>query len=429
MTLFRDAPWLSQPTCSAHPPIAIERMRMTTVVGWRRRPSGWRWHAGLDLLGGVGTPVYAVRDGVCVISVPDGSPGFGGYGVSIVLWHEQDGVFTHYAHLSRRHVEAGAVVQHGDLIAEVGRTSSGRFATMGAHLHFEVRRQVPLELRARLRSRAISYNGRRVVEGSPYPGPRIDPLEPVRFRSVWVNPLEYLATFGIAGPVLPWGEHAGRFSIVPGSAADRCTHGRVASRPSMSARAGALAPSPYPVVSIEPLPDVRDGMDEGPPNERDTHAAHVGIQWPGHVEARMREVHASIDALSRDLLRAYYRQVIPFDFLQNWKSWRESWLALYRERGPDAPLTRRLADEVATRVESYATALEDWRARAHARGVELTAPSLPALRPLRGPIESLANGAGDGVRDAARSIATTATVVGVAVAVVGGLYLVGRMTT
>lgn len=220
-------------SCSAHPPIAIEQLRMTSVVGWRVRPDGRLWHAGLDLRGGVGTPVYAVRDGVCVISVPDNSPGFGGYGVSVVLWHPEDRVFTHYAHLSARHVERGAVVRHGQLIAEIGRTSSGTWPNMGAHLHFEVRRQVALELRGRLRARTLRHDGLTLAEGSPYPGPYPDPTRDTeRFEAVWVNPLAWLASLGIQGPELPWGgSSAGttRFGIVRGSAAD-CESQPTASR-------------------------------------------------------------------------------------------------------------------------------------------------------------------------------------------------------
>ncbi|MDX2086337.1 MAG: M23 family metallopeptidase [Kofleriaceae bacterium] len=259
---------------------------MTSVVGWRIRPDGRTWHAGLDLAGGVGTPVHAVRDGLCVISVPDNSPGFGGYGVSVVLWHEEDGVFSHYAHLSRRHVERGVRVRHGEVIAEVGRTSSGTWPNMGAHLHFELRRQIPAAQRANLRARTLRHEGRVLVEGSPYPGPYSHPTRELeRFGAVWVNPLEWLAGFGIQGPPLPWGQSGVRFDIVRGSAAD-CDPSRVAEAPREPVgvpRQDAtyeepISERPVRLPDVEPRASVFDGLPFDAGHDEDEGSVREAVQ-------------------------------------------------------------------------------------------------------------------------------------------------------
>lgn len=224
---------------SAHPPITIPGMRQTSVVGWRiggRHADGspQTWHAGLDLAGAEGTPVYAVREGIVIVSVPDSSPGFAGYGQTVVVYHPAEELTAGYAHLSARVVEVGQVVSPGTQLGAVGRTSSDRFPDMGAHLHFELRARIPEG--SEVRGRTIRLDGRTLLSRSPWPGPYSHPnRDPGRFAAVWRNPLEWLAGLGIQGPPLPYGASGSRFSIVEGSAAD--------------ARAGLLvASAPPPVV-------------------------------------------------------------------------------------------------------------------------------------------------------------------------------------
>jgi murein DD-endopeptidase MepM/ murein hydrolase activator NlpD len=92
-------------------------------------PRGDRFHAGVDLSAGYGTPVVAAREGV--VTFTGWNDGFG----KLVVVAHGSGVVTLYAHLSLIVVEPGARVGTGDVLGRVGCT--GR--CFGAHLHFEVR--------------------------------------------------------------------------------------------------------------------------------------------------------------------------------------------------------------------------------------------------------------------------------------------------
>lgn len=96
--------------------------RMTQYFNWR--------HAGVDIAGPVGTPVYASRAGTVVKSQCGWS---GGYGCHIVIDHG-DGVKTLYAHNSENYVAVGESVAQGQTISAMG--STGR--STGPHVHFEV---------------------------------------------------------------------------------------------------------------------------------------------------------------------------------------------------------------------------------------------------------------------------------------------------
>lgn len=97
---------------------------------------GPRWgtfHDGLDFGGPIGTPIYAVADGVVKQSGP-----ISGYGNWIILEHEIDGevVDSLYGHMPADglHVQAGDEVEAGQHIADIGNEG---FST-GPHLHFGV---------------------------------------------------------------------------------------------------------------------------------------------------------------------------------------------------------------------------------------------------------------------------------------------------
>lgn len=86
-------------------------------------------HAGIDMAGPVGTPIYAAADGLV-----GRAQWANGYGNLVELEHGR-GIQTRYGHLSAILVRAGQRVRRGDLIARMG--STGR--STGSHLHYEVR--------------------------------------------------------------------------------------------------------------------------------------------------------------------------------------------------------------------------------------------------------------------------------------------------
>jgi murein DD-endopeptidase MepM/ murein hydrolase activator NlpD len=100
----------------------------------------YKLHEGLDIIGDVGTPVYAAADGVVEYAGRTG----GGYGVMVEIKHGF-GYTTLYAHLDKVLVKEGQAVKRADLIARSGRTG----LVSGPHLHYEVRlngvRQNPLD--------------------------------------------------------------------------------------------------------------------------------------------------------------------------------------------------------------------------------------------------------------------------------------------
>jgi murein DD-endopeptidase MepM/ murein hydrolase activator NlpD len=110
----------------------VRGTNFTSGYGVRSDPFKGRaaMHAGIDLAGPIGTPIYATADGVVQRSEYNN----GGYGNLVELDHGH-GIQTRYGHLSRSMVTAGQKVKRGDMIALMG--STGR--STGSHLHYEVR--------------------------------------------------------------------------------------------------------------------------------------------------------------------------------------------------------------------------------------------------------------------------------------------------
>lgn len=110
----------------------VRTAAFTSGYGVRSDPFQGRsaMHAGIDLAGPVGTPIYATADGV----VTTAGYNSGGYGNLIKIDHGR-GIETRYGHLSSLSVREGARVKRGDVIGRMG--STGR--STGSHLHYEVR--------------------------------------------------------------------------------------------------------------------------------------------------------------------------------------------------------------------------------------------------------------------------------------------------
>jgi peptidoglycan LD-endopeptidase LytH len=88
--------------------------------------SGGRTHAGVDMMGGYGTPVYAALPG----TVSHSSSSLGGNQAYV---HSSGGTYTFYAHL-QGFSDASGSVSAGTLIGYIGDTGN---AAGTPHLHFE----------------------------------------------------------------------------------------------------------------------------------------------------------------------------------------------------------------------------------------------------------------------------------------------------
>jgi murein DD-endopeptidase MepM/ murein hydrolase activator NlpD len=86
------------------------------------------WHKGIDFGALEGTPIRAANRGRVVLA--EEVPLSGG----VVFIDHGLGVFTQYSHQSRILVEAGQMVEKGDIIGEVGSTG----ISTGAHLHWQM---------------------------------------------------------------------------------------------------------------------------------------------------------------------------------------------------------------------------------------------------------------------------------------------------
>ncbi|MDW8802879.1 peptidoglycan DD-metalloendopeptidase family protein [Clostridium sp. A1-XYC3] len=97
-------------------------MRFHPVLGYSRL------HAGMDIGVPMGTPVYALKDGVVIAA-----QSMSGYGNVVMINHGD--ITTVYGHNSSLDVSVGQSVKGGQLISHSGNTG----VSSGPHLHFEVR--------------------------------------------------------------------------------------------------------------------------------------------------------------------------------------------------------------------------------------------------------------------------------------------------
>lgn len=109
----------------------VAKLNFTSNFGIRSDPfrGTAAMHAGVDIPGPTGTPIYATADGVISHAGRQG-----GYGNMVEINHGK-GIATRYGHLSKIVVADNTRVKRGQLIALMG--STGR--STGPHLHYEVR--------------------------------------------------------------------------------------------------------------------------------------------------------------------------------------------------------------------------------------------------------------------------------------------------
>jgi murein DD-endopeptidase MepM/ murein hydrolase activator NlpD len=113
------------------PAISPINGRIVSGFGYRADPfhGHAHFHAGIDIVAAMGTPIRCVADGVVRVS---GTPEYG-YGLQIEIDHGY-GYVTKYAHLSSMLVSPGQKVKRGQTIALSGNSG---YST-GPHLHYEV---------------------------------------------------------------------------------------------------------------------------------------------------------------------------------------------------------------------------------------------------------------------------------------------------
>lgn len=115
----------------AKPSLWPARGRISSGFGMRKAPystNSYQFHTGVDIIGAYESQIWASAAGKVVFTGYRGS-----YGNTVVIDHGY-GYETLYAHLAGFAVNAGDLVERGDLIGYMG--ASGR--TTGTHLHYEV---------------------------------------------------------------------------------------------------------------------------------------------------------------------------------------------------------------------------------------------------------------------------------------------------
>ena len=133
---------------------ALRQQFALPVSGTLTSDFGPRWgttHTGLDIANVIGTPVYAVTDGVIVDAGPAS-----GFGLWVRVRHG-DGSTSVYGHIDEALVTVGQSVRAGDQIATVGN----RGQSTGPHLHFEITEPSGLKVDPKqwLAARGVSLSG------------------------------------------------------------------------------------------------------------------------------------------------------------------------------------------------------------------------------------------------------------------------------
>ncbi len=92
-------------------------------------------HDGLDITGSLNAPVLATKSGTVVAVINGDVEGkWYDYGKGVVLRHDDDGKYSHYAHLNFTSVSVNQHVSQGQQLGGMGATGKAT----GVHLHFAV---------------------------------------------------------------------------------------------------------------------------------------------------------------------------------------------------------------------------------------------------------------------------------------------------
>lgn len=107
----------------------INKYRWPTDNGYYISTYYSRGHDGIDIAGiSYGANVYAIYDGEVVTSSYTSTNG------NYIIIRDTKGIYSLYAHLSKRNVNQGDKVSKGDIIGHIGSTGN----STGVHLHFSV---------------------------------------------------------------------------------------------------------------------------------------------------------------------------------------------------------------------------------------------------------------------------------------------------
>lgn len=115
--------------------------------GWRRlageQPT---FHGGVDFVGALGSPIYAVKSGTVLEAAKNGV--HNKYGNVVVIKHDDpsEAPLSLYAHMRSLRTRKGRRVRAGQLVGTMGNTSGTRddpTHTVLTHLHFELLKNWP----------------------------------------------------------------------------------------------------------------------------------------------------------------------------------------------------------------------------------------------------------------------------------------------
>lgn len=110
-------------------PVDSSYTEITTYFDESRNYGNSSAHNAIDIPADYGANIYAACDGVCISADWQDA-----YGYLIILWHEEQGIYTFYSHCSSMAVYSGQTVNRGDVIGYVGSTG----VASGNHLHFGI---------------------------------------------------------------------------------------------------------------------------------------------------------------------------------------------------------------------------------------------------------------------------------------------------